>query len=82
MDCRKQDWANELANKGLKLEIAQNQNRMELYDEQLPRGGKPLTTLAVLALILMCAVAAVGLVLHFADMIDGRPTAAVVMAGR
>lgn len=75
------DWSF-LANKGLKLEIAQNQNRMELFDDQLPGSGKPIQTIAALCMILVFAVAAVTLVLHFADMIDNRPAVNLKLAGR
>lgn len=64
------DWA-WLANKDLKLQMAQNQNRMEIADEELPRGGNPIAALAALIVVLAAAVICVMLVYNFAYVIDG-----------
>lgn len=46
-----EDWATE--QRKLRIEMAQNQVRMEIADEELPRGGNPIATLAVVVLVLM-----------------------------
>lgn len=61
-----------LANKDLRLRISQNQHFMEMADEQLPRGGNPLATVAALVLVLTAAAIAVFVVITFADVIDGQ----------
>lgn len=69
MDCREQDWAAEQRKN--RIEMSQNQNRMEQADEELPRGGNPIATVAALILVIAATVACISLVLTFKEVIDG-----------
>lgn len=67
-----QDWAAEQRKNRLKA--MQNQNRMEWVDEQSEGHDKnPLAVWAALVMVVIVAFFAVTLVLHFAEVIDGRP---------
>lgn len=63
-----------------RLEEMNRQNRMEIADEELPKESNPLAVWAVLVMVIVVTFFAVSLVLHFADMIDGRPAANVRLA--
>lgn len=75
-----EDW--EFYERHKRLVQLQRQNRMEWVDEALEGQAKnPLAVWAVLVMIAVVAFFAVTLVLHFADVIDGRPAVNVKLAG-
>ncbi len=65
MSLKNQDWADKKHR-----EYWSNQYRMEMADEQLPKGGNPIATLAAICLIAICASLAIWTVLLFKDVID------------
>lgn len=75
-----QDWAAEQRKNRLKA--MQNQNRMEWVDEQFEGQDKnPLAVWAALVMVVVVVFFSVMLVLHFADIIDGRPAVNLKLAG-
>jgi len=55
----------------LRIQMAENQTRMEIADEELERGGNPLSSLIVLVVVLAFAAAVVMWVLRHRDAING-----------
>ena len=75
-----EDWA--FCERHKRLAQLQRQNRMEWVDEELEnQPHNPLAVWAVLIMVVVVAFFAVTLVLHFADVIDGRPAVNVKLAG-
>lgn len=67
----------------LRLQMAQNQVRMEIADEELERGGNPIATAAVLVVVLLFAASVVMFVLSYRDEIDGtQPAVSMVPCQR
>lgn len=79
MTLHDQDWATEQRKNRLKA--MQRQYRMEWVDEEFEGQDKnPLAVWAVLVMVAIVTFFAVALVLHFADVIDGRPAVNVRLA--
>lgn len=69
MKLHNEDW--NTAERIDRVQRLNRQNRMEIADEELPRGCNPLSTVAAIVLVCTACAIAVQLVLTFADVIDG-----------
>lgn len=78
MNLHEQDW--NTAERVDRMARLNRQNRMEIADEELPKESNPLAVWAALVMVVVAVFFAVMLVLHFADVIDGRPAVNVKLA--